>query len=76
MSEYRNERIFVVSWINFEEKVLFSQQVKALHEWQAISESDQFIFEPNDLHFITSKEDLYDEAFQRDSMIQVLEIDE
>jgi hypothetical protein len=74
MAEYKDARTFVVSWINLEEKVLFSQQVKALHEWHAIELSNQNIFDPNDLHLIMSKEELYDEAFERDSMIEVLEI--
>ena len=74
MAEYKDARTFVVSWINLEEKVLFSQQVKALHEWHAITESDQFIFEPNDLHFIMSKEELYNEALERNAMIEVIEI--
>lgn len=74
MGKYSNTKTFVVSWINFWDNILYSQQVEALHEWHAIEVSNQNIFEPNDLHFITSKEALYDEAFERDSMIEVLEI--
>ena len=72
--KYQDARTFVVSWIHFADNVIFMEQVEALHEWQAVTESNQDIFEPNDMHFIMSKEELYEEAFNRDAMIEILEI--
>ena len=74
MAEYRDSKTFVVSWINFSDNVLYSQQVEALHEWHAIEESSQDIFSPTDMHFMMNKEDLYETAWDRGAMIEVIEI--
>lgn len=74
MAEYLNPKTFVVSWISFFDNELHSQQVLALNRYQAIELSKCDIFDLEDFHMITDFQDLKVEAFNRDAMIEVIEI--
>lgn len=74
MSEYKDTKTYVVSWMNFYDNSLQMQQVEALHAYHAIQESDQNAVSAIELHTCTSMEELQDAAFDRDALIAVLEI--
>lgn len=71
MDEYKT---FVVCWVDWYDHQLYMQQVEALHKYHAIELSDQKLFDVEDLQIITNFEDLKQEAYTRDGMINVLEI--
>ena len=73
MSEYRDAKTYAVAWNDFSGE-LHLEQVKALHEYHALQESNCDIFEPMEYHTIVHLEDLYDAAFERGCDFLVMEI--
>jgi len=78
MSEYLNEKTFVVSYISFFDNYLHSEIVKALHTYHALELSSVVkngYLSLEDLHLITDMEELKYAAFDRDFMFEVIEVD-